>query len=71
MRQRVTKADLTEWTKTDRYTYTHKTGVRVIRDCNTRLWFVAGASANDGYGYSSLWAAVYAANRTPANWATN
>lgn len=63
------KSTLEGWTKIDRFTYRHTTGVRVIRDCNTRLWIVAGASANDGNAYTSLWAAAYAANKTPAQWA--
>ncbi len=57
------------WTKTDRQTYTHYTGLRLIRDTNRRLWVVAGASQHDGRAWSALWVAMHYAAKTPAAWA--
>jgi hypothetical protein len=56
------------WTKTDRNTYTHETGIRVIRNVNERMWYVAGASKYDGHAWRSLWMAMHFAAQTPAEW---
>jgi hypothetical protein len=69
MTHRVTRSTKNGWTKTDRYTYCHVSGLRVIRNVNTNRWTVAGASANDGAEYKTLWLAMYAANKTAAEWA--
>jgi len=58
-----TKSTMTGWTKIANSHYRHETQVEV-RKCE-QGWEVIG-SANDGYLYMSMWAAMSAAAKTAA-----
>jgi len=63
----TTKSNKQGWTKTGRSQYTHENGHRVVK-CS-QGWEVFGPNANDGYVYQTMWAAMYAAAKTPAAFA--
>jgi hypothetical protein len=68
MNARRTTSTKAGWTKMDRLTYQHVSGLKVRRNVNTNRWEVIGASENDGSSYSSLWLAMHYANGTKAEW---
>lgn len=68
MMNRRTKSTKQGWTKTDRYTYAHESGVKLVRDVNRNLWVVEGACEWSGYGWPTLWIAMSFAAETPANY---
>jgi hypothetical protein len=60
------KSTMTGWTKNGRSSYIHESKVE-IKKVNG-FWEIFGG-AEDGYRYETLWAATYAAVKTPAVWA--
>lgn len=60
-----TKADMTGWKRVAPGEY-HK-GAFKVRKLENRLWEVSGPTKNDGHQYETRWAAVSAADGTPAS----
>lgn len=52
------------WIKTDRFTYVHESGVKLVRDVNRSLWVVNGNPEWNGYGWPTLWIAMHYAAGT-------
>lgn len=69
MMNRRVKSTKQGWTKIDRTTYQHESGLQLVRDVNRNLWVVRGSSEWNGYGWARLWAAMEIAANTPAQWA--
>jgi len=69
MMNRRTKSTKQGWTKTDRHTYVHESGVKLVRDVNRSVWVVEGCSKWSGYGWPALWVAMSFAAATPATFA--
>lgn len=64
---RKSKSTMQGWTKTAKNEYTHINNHRVTKI--EQGWMVSGPNCNDGYVYTTMREAMYAAAKTPQVWA--
>jgi hypothetical protein len=63
---RKTNSTKQDWTKTAKNEYTHINNHKVTK--TAQGWVVSGPNRNDGFAYTTMREAMYAAAKTPQVW---